>query len=153
MSVFDKWNKNIDKDFMENLRTQESGEGGGFESVPNGTYEVCINKLELKSSKKGDPMFCGEFKIIGEKDKLKGQRIWMNQVILQPFQIHIVNEFLRSLDSGIDVEFVDYAQYNDVILDIAEAVANQKLEYALKVGETEKGFKTFTIIEVFESEE
>lgn len=151
-SIFEKWNKGIDKDFMESLDAQESGEGSGFEKVPNGTYEVKVSKMEIKSSKKGDPMFSAQFKIIGEKDSRKGQSIWMNQLVLQPFQIHIVNELLRSLDSGIEVEFKNYAQYNDLILSIAEAIETQKLEYAIEVGETEKGFATYKITDVFDGE-
>lgn len=150
MSIFDKWNKTIDKDFMESLEAQEKGEGGTFEKVPNGIYEIRISKLELTESKKGDPMFVGQFKVLN--GTYKGQFIWMNQVILQPFQIHIVNEFLRSLDSGIEIEFKDYAQYNDLILSVAEAIESSKLEYAIKLGETDKGFTTYKITEVFEAE-
>lgn len=151
MSIFDKWNKNIDKDFMENLDSQERGEGGNFEPIPVGSYESRVVKLELVSNKKGDPMFTAQFEVIGEKDKLKGQNFWMNQVILKPFQIHIVNEFLRSMESGIDeVEFKDYGQYNDLILNIAEKVIAEKLVYVIKIEENAKGFRSYTITDVFE---
>lgn len=154
MSIFDKWNKNIDKDFIENVDAQDRGEGGSFEAVPTGIYEVKIEKMEIKASKKGDPMFTAQFKIIGEKDKLKGQCIWMNQVIVQPFQVHIVNDFLRSLDSGIEeIKFNDYGQFNDLVLNVMETVESQKLEYALEITENEKGYRNYKITEVFESEE
>lgn len=151
MSIFDKWNKNIDKDFMENLDSQERGEGGNFEPIPVGSYESRVVKLELVSTKKGDPMFTAQFEVIGEKDKLKGQNFWMNQVILKPFQIHIVNEFLRSMESGIDeIEFKDYGQYNDLILNVAEKVIAEKLVYVIKIEENAKGFRSYTITDVFE---
>lgn len=151
MSIFDKWNKNIDKDFMESLDSQERGEGGNFEPIPVGSYESRVVKLELVSTKKGDPMFTAQFEVIGEKDKLKGQNFWMNQVILKPFQIHIVNEFLRSMESGIDeIEFKDYGQYNDLILNVAEKVIAEKLVYVIKIEENAKGFRSYTITDVFE---
>lgn len=151
MSVFDKWNKAVDSDFMKEVEAQENGQGGNFEQVPHGTYEVRIAKMEVKASKNGDPMLAIQFKIL--EGKYKGQLIFMNQVILQPFQIHIANDFLRSLDSSIEIKFVDYSQYNDLTLDVAEAIDTAKLEYALEFGENEKGYNTFKIAEVFESED
>lgn len=151
MSVFDKWNKNIDKGFMDDLDAQERGEGGNFEKVPYDTYEVRIEKMELKESKNGDPMLAIQFKILSGQHK--GRLIFMNQIIPQPFQIHIANDFMRSLDSGIDeIKFKDYGQYNDLVLDVAERIESQKLEYALAFGCNDKGFDTFTIKEVFEAE-
>lgn len=151
MSVFDKWNKNVNKDFMEDLDAQERGEGGNFKEVPFGTYEVKISKMEVKESKNGDPMLQVLFKILAGSEK--GNTILMNQIILQPFQIHLANDFLRSLDTDVEVKFKDYSQYNDMVLDVAEAVESQKLEYALEYGQNDKGYNTFKIIEVFESEE
>lgn len=147
MSVFDKWNKNVNSDFMKDLDAQESGQGGNFENPPYGTYEVRIEKMELKSSKNGDPMVQVLFKILNGAQK--GKTILMNQVILQPFQIHLCNEFLRSLDSGLEIAFKNYSQYNDVILDVMEVIGEDKLEYALEFGENEKGYNTFKITDVF----
>ena len=149
-NVFEKWNKNINGDFMKELDAQEKGEGGNFENLPAGVYEVRIEKMELKSSKKGDPMFTAQFKVLAGENK--GKFIWMNQVIIQPFQIHIVNEFLRSLETEIDVVFKNYDQYNDLILDVAEEVEKNKLEYALEVKVNDKGYNEYEINEVFEAE-
>ena len=80
----------------------------------------------------------------------------MNQVITQGFQIHIVNEFLRSLvqdcaDAPV-VEFKSYAQYANLLMDIHELVADS-FEYGLKYGQTKKGFDTFDIIKVYALED
>lgn len=148
MSVFDKWNKNVNKEFMSELDAQERGEGGNYENPPFGTYEVKIERMELKESKKGDPMFQALFKILtGEQ---KGKTILMNQVVLQPFQIHICNDFLRSLDTDVDVKFKNYTQYSDLILDVMESVEKDGLEFALEFGENDKGFNTYEITDVFE---
>jgi hypothetical protein len=45
------------------------------------------------------------------------------------FMMVKAKEFLESLDSGIDVVFEDWEQFNDLILDIAEAVQEDDLRY------------------------
>lgn len=148
MSIFDKWNSNIDTEGLaKDVEEAEKNGGGDYEDVPTGTYEVKIDKMELKLSKKGDPMVTIWFKIL-EGDH-KGSMIFMNQVITKGFQIHIVNELLRSLQTDVDVEFRDYSQYHEMIMDVAEAIDG--LEFALDYGQTKKGFPTFKITEVFES--
>lgn len=143
---FSKFDKQVD---LEGLKKDiEDSANNDFKEVPHGSYEVAITKLELGESKKGDPMVKVWFKIVS--GEYKGSLIFMNQVITQGFQIHIVDEFLRSLDTDIDIAFESYSQYNDLLMDIFEAV-DDKLEFALKYGEN-KGFNTFEITEVFEVE-
>lgn len=143
---FSKFDKQVD---LEGLKKDiEDSASGDFKEVPHGTYEVAITKLELGESRKSDPMVKVWFKIVcGE---YKGSLIFMNQVITQGFQIHIVDDFLRSLETDIDIHFESYSQYNELLLDVFEAVED-KLEFALKYGE-KKGFNTFEITEVFEVE-
>lgn len=148
MSIFDKWNSNIDTDGLAKDVEEAAKNGGGdYEEVPHGTYEVKIDKMELKESKKGDPMLTVWFKIL--EGEHRNSMIFMNQVITRGFQIHLANEFLRSLQTGVNVEFHDYAQYNETIMDVAEAVDG--LEFALEYGENKKGYNTFKVLEVFES--
>lgn len=151
---FSKFDKMVDIDGLKkDIADAEANDGGAdFKDVPHGSYEVAIDKLELTETKKtGKPMASCWMKIVGD-DEYKGQRIFMNQVITQGFQIHIMNSFLRSLlpnGSGIDVEFTGYAEYNDLLLDIAEYVGG-KFEYGLEYGENDKGFDTFRITDIFE---
>lgn len=127
---------------------KENG-GGNYEEVPVGVYEVKVEKLELTTSKTDKPMVKAQFRILaGEFAK---QCIFMNQLVDEGFKINIMNEFLKSLDSGVEVYFDSFKQYNDMILDIHEAI-DGKLEYLLDYGETKKGYKTFTIEEVFDIE-
>lgn len=148
---FSKFDKAVDLEGLKKdlKKVEENGGSGDYKEVPKGTYEVAINKLELTVSKKGDPMLSVWFKIIS--GEYTNSLIFMNQVITQPFQIHIAKEFLRSLDSGIEVEFESYSQFDGLIMDIAEAI-DGKLEYALNYGENNKGYNTFEITEVFEVE-
>lgn len=141
---FLKFDKQID---LEGLKKDiEDSANNDFEEVPLGNYEVAINKLELGESKKGDPMVKIWFKVVS--GEYKGSLIFMNQVITRGFQIHIVNELLRSLETDIEISFESYSQYNELLMDIFDAV-DGNYEYGLKYGEN-KGFATFEITEVFE---
>ena len=147
MDMFEKWNSNVDlaglqkdiKDAQENKRE--------YDEVPHGEYEVKLDKLELKATKKGDPMVSAWFTIL--EGKYKKSKLFMNQVITQGFQIHIVNELLRSMGTDLAIDFVDYKQYAELLLDVAEECDANNLEFALKY-EDNKGYDKFTITEVFE---
>ena len=151
-NIFAQWDnadlEGLQKDIAE---AAENG-GGDFKEVPHGNYEVSIEKMELKATKEmKKPMVSIWMKIVSEGD-YEGQMLFMNQVITEGFQIHIVNEFLRSLvqkcaDAPV-VEFKSYSQYNNLLMDIHEAVA-ESFEYGVKYGKTKKGFDTFEITEVY----
>ena len=150
-NIWDKFDQTIDTaGLAEDVKTAAEN-GGSYKEVPFGEYEVAIDKLELTASKAGDPMVSVWFKIVSEGE-YKGSRIFMNQVVKQGFQIHIVNEFLRSLDSGIDITFDTYKQYGNLLMDVFEAV-NDNLEFALRYSEGKGGFAKYEITEVFELED
>lgn len=141
---FSKFDKKVD---LEGLKKDiEDSANNDFKEVPHGNYEVAINKLELSESKKGDPMVKMWFKIVS--GEYKGSLIFMNQVITRGFQIHIVDELLRSLETDIEIAFESYSQYSDLLAEIFDAV-DGNYEYGLKYGEN-KGFDTFEITDVFE---
>lgn len=146
MSVnWEEFDKNVDiKNLEKDVEEASTREFNG-EEVPFGKYEVKINKLELTQSKKGDPMLCVWFEIINGTNK--GRLIFMNQVVLQGFQIHTANEFLRSLQTDEIIEFKGYSAYNILILNVYEKIAND--EFELDYGENKKGYKTFKILQKY----
>ena len=146
---FSKFDKAVDLDRLKKDVEGAKENTGSFKEVPVGKYEVSVDKMELSESKKGDPMVSIWFKIIS--GEYKNSRLFFNQVITQGFQIHIVNELLRDMDTGLDIDFESYSQYGQLLLDVHEAVDGQ-LEFAIEYGEN-KGFKTFEITDVFEVEE
>ena len=148
-NIFEKWNKEIDvKGLAEDVKQASQNTGGGnYVDVPVGIYEVKLAKAEVKATKNGDPMVTLQFKVLD--GEYKSQSIWMNQVITQGFQINIMNEFLRSMDTDVEIEFIDYAQYNDMLMDVVEA-CDGKLEFALDYDVNNKGFNTYKITEIFE---
>jgi len=149
-NIWEKFDKAIDIEGLQKDVREAAENGANFREVPHGEYEVKIEKLELVESKAGDPMVTVWFKVLA--GDYKGSMIFMNQVITKGFQIHIMNEFLRSLDSGYDVEFRSYSQYGQLLMDIHEAI-DGRLEYGLKYGEGKKGFSTYEITDVWEVEE
>lgn len=153
-NIFDKWDKEIDtKGLAEDVKEAAENGTGEFKEVPHGDYEVAVQQMELKASKKGDPMVSIWFKIVSEGE-FKGSMIFFNQVITQGFQVHIVNELLRMMVSEMEdapaIEFVSYKQYGNLLMDIFEEI-NENFEYALKysANKKNKNFNDFEIKEVF----
>lgn len=147
---FSKFDKQVDLEGLkQDIMDAEENGGGDFKEVPHGKYEVAITKLELTESKKGDPMVSVWFKVTN--GEYKGSLIFMNQVITQGFQIHIADEFLRSLETTVDVQFESYSQYAEMLADIFEEIED-KVEFVLDYDENKKGFNTFEIIDSFEVE-
>ena len=147
MDMFEKWNSNVDLAGLQKDIKDAQDNNREYEEVPHGEYEVKLDKLELKATKKDDPMVSAWFTIL--EGMYKKSKLFMNQVVTQGFQIHIVNEFLRSMGTDLNIDFVDYKQYADLLLDVAEFCDENNLEFAIKY-EDNKGYDKFTITEVFE---
>lgn len=151
-NIFDKWDKNVDTEALakDTAEVAANGGTGQYKEVPHGDYEVCIQQIELKESKKGDPMVTIWFKIVD--GEYKNNIIFFNQVITQGFQVHIVNEMLRMIVSEMKdapvIEFKSYRQYNDLLMDIFEEVSDN-FEFALSYKKGKKDFSTYEIKEVF----
>lgn len=150
MSNWTKFDKEFDNEALrdEVKEATENGGSGEYREVPTGDYEVEIEKLECTSSKKGDPMVTVWFNIL--EGDFEGSKIFMNQIITKGFQIHIVNEFLRSLGTDNDVEFKTFSQYEELINKIFDDLDSDGLEYRLKYGKSKKGYPTFEIKEVYD---
>ena len=149
MNIFDKWDKNIDTDGLakDAKEAEENGGSGEYPEVPTGKYEVKVEKMEIKESSKGSPMFVCWFRIVN--GRYENNLLFMNQVITQGFQIGIVNDLIRSMDVIEDVEFKNYNQYNDLVMDVFEQI-DGKLEFLLEFKKSKKDFPIYTIKEVYE---
>ena len=154
-NIFAAWDSAVDVEGLQkDIKEAAENGGGNYKEVPHGTYEVAIEKMELKATKeKNNPMVSIWMKICD--GEYKGSIIFMNQVITQGFQIHMVNEFLRSLTKDCAVppiEFKTYAQYAGLLMDIYELIADS-FEYGLKYGQNKKGYDTYEITDVFALED
>lgn len=155
-NIFDKWDESVDTEGLANDVKEAAENGtGSYKEVPHGEYEVAIQKLELVASKKGDPMVSIWFKVVSDGE-YKGSLIFMNQVVTQGFQIHIVNELLRSLVADCtdapEIEFKTYKQYSELLMDVFEAI-DDNFEFGLKYGKGKKDFSTYEITEAFALED
>ena len=147
-NIWEKWEKKIDTAGLKNDVKKAAESKQEYRDVPKGKYEVKITKMELKATKKADePMLSCWLKVINGAQK--GQYIFYNQMLTTGFGIHMANEFLRSLESGVEISFDNFKQFNDMIMDIAEAIESEGLEYVLEYGENDKGYKTYRIEDVF----
>ena len=147
MDIWEKFDKEIDVEGLKHDAEEAAKNGGNFKEVPYGTYEVKVNKMELKESKTNKPMLSVWFKIL--EGEYKNSLIFYNQVLSTGFGLHNADNFLRSLDSGVTVEFKNFRQYNNLILDIAEAI-DGVLEYGLEYSEGKNGFNNYKITDVFD---
>ena len=144
---FSRFDQTVDVEGLKaDIETAANRVAGDYPEIPLGTYEVSVEKLELTESKKGDPMVSAWFKL--QNSEYKDNLIFMNQVVLKGFQIHIVNKLLREMGTDLDIHFESYSAYAHLLTDVFNAVKNKK-HFALKYGESKNGFKTFDITEVY----
>ena len=152
MDMFEKWNSNVDLAGLQKDIKDAQDNNREYDEIPHGEYEVKVDKIELKATKTDkQPMVSIQFRIISGKYKNSG--LFFNKKIggtkNDGLMIHQSNEFLRSMETDLEIEFVDYKQYANLLLDVAEECDTNKLEFALKY-EDNKGYDKFTITEVFE---
>ena len=82
--IFAKWDENIDTvGLAQDVAEAAQNTSGNYEDVPHGTYEVAVKQMELRASKKGDPMVTIWFKVVDGPHK--NGIIFFNQVITQGF--------------------------------------------------------------------
>ena len=120
----------------EAIKEAKENGGGDYDKLPEGVYRCKIDKMEMRESRKGAPMCSIQFRIT--EGDYKKHCLFYNRVLAgtknDGFMIKGCNDFLQSLDSGLDVEFKGWEQYNDLILDIFEAVSEEPhLEYMVSV--------------------
>lgn len=130
---------------------EQAKENGGYEKIPDGEYRCKVEKMELRESKNGAPMCSIMFRIVAGDHKK--QCIFYNRVLAgtknDGFMMKSNNDFLESLDSGVPVSFESWEQYNDLILDIAEAIDADKLEYTVEVT-TDGKYQTLEIVDIID---
>lgn len=138
------------EEFDKEIDVETDAEATSYEEVPEGEYEVEIRSLEQIVSKTSHrPMLRCGMKIIA--GKYKNSYLWMNKVLDHPFSRKKASDFLRSLvsqtDTPMEIHFKTYSQYNDLIMDVAEAIKD-KFEYAVSYKE-HNGYPEYTIEDVF----
>lgn len=150
-NIFEKFNTMMDIEGLKHDIADAATNSGDFVEVPKGEYEVKVTKIELgetgeKSKTPGMPMAKVWFNIIA--GEYKNQRIFYNQTLTSGFAIHKFSEFLRSLETDVDVTFENFQQFSDVMNQVFNAI-DGVAEYQLSYGENNKGFATYNIVQRF----
>lgn len=124
----------------EDAKKSEDENNKEYKDVPFGTYEVKIEKAELKESKTHKPMVSMWFKIIAGENK--DQMIFYNQVVNEGFQLGIVYKMLSKI-AGADLHFESFTVLEDTL------GACVDIELSLEYSEGKKGFANYKVLQVF----
>lgn len=157
--LYEKFNEMFDVEGLQ--KDIEEAASGNVErkEVPFGDYEVKITKLELgectfEGEYKGMPEAHVWFKILGDGE-YSGQMLFMNKRLVSlknpkstGFLIHKFNEFLESLESGVNVFFENWEQYGQTIDSIFNSI-DGRAEYQLAFFEN-NGWKDYQIVKRFQ---
>lgn len=145
-NLFAQFDKAYDLEGLKADLEKSSEPKSEFQKVPYGDYEIKVQKLELTTSKSNKPMLRAEFKIVSEE--CNGKIIYMFQLVDEAFKIHLTNEFLRSLNTGVDITFENYVEYFNLITNVFKKTS--KYEYGLEYTTNKSGYDQYKITDVFE---
>lgn len=132
---FSKFDQQVDLNKLtaDAEEIKKNGGTGDFPEVEEGIYRTKIEKLEIKSTKDGRPMLTAMFRILNGQ-KFGNQCLFFNRVLYgtknDANMIAGALTWLEELEPSEEVGpivFQSYSQFNDLVLDIAEDVAD--LEY------------------------
>lgn len=160
MGKFDKFNSMVNMGEVDSQKEEikKSGGVGNFPSVPSGTYPCEISKLVLgecgaNAKMVGAPLL--KVDMVITDGEYKKQHIFMNKVMVAANETERWNTakaiaqvlgFLESLKTGVEIEFKDFDQFEDVVMDVEEACAN----YEYDVNYDEDAFFSIVIEDVYE---
>lgn len=119
--------------------------------VPAGNYIVKVEKMEVGATSDGRPMFKVQCRIL--EGEFKKWCVFMNRVLYgtknDANMINSVIGWLQKLEPSVDVEFKNYSQFSELVLDIFEEVADA---VELEVAYNPDAFNSISIEEVFDAE-
>ena len=154
MSIFDKFDKQVNQADIKKKMEEARENGGGNREIPVGRYFVSIEKIEAKETKKGDPMISVWMNIL--EGEFKNSKIFHNLVIQvggqwEGLQWNNAIDFIDSLGTGIENtnphsigHLATWAE------EVFEDIDEKGLEYDLDYSKTKKGYDVYKIEEVFQ---
>ena len=164
---FTKFDSMINEaDLAKQLEEAKNNAPQTNKEVPAGNYTVKIEKMEVGATKDGRPMFKVQLRVIeaGENAtdevveylshfKNKKPCLFMNRVLYgtknDANMISSVIGWLQKLEPSMTVEFKNYSQFADLVLDVFEEVADT---VELDVAYDPEAFNSISIEEVFDAE-
>lgn len=154
---FDKFDKMIDnKELKKQMDTAPK-----YDDVPKGTYMTVIDKMEIKPTKAGDKLMLavqmGITETIDAPKKQDRRKIFFNRVICGNRTTEkwndgvaikgVISWLEKLLDDGDTIEFKNYTQLADEVLDIYQDICPH---IEVKIKYDPDAFNPITIVEVFD---
>lgn len=154
---FDKFNQMVNQ---EELKKQMEA-APEYDDVPKGTYMAVVDKMEIKPTKAGDKLMfavqMGITETINAPKKQDKRKLFFNRVICGNKTTDkwndgvaikgVISWVQKLLDEGDTIEFNNYNQFADEILDIYQDVCPQ---IELKIDYDPDAFNPISIVEVFD---
>lgn len=149
-NIWEKYDEKVDlKGFEEDVKEAEEN-GGEFEDLPLGKYEVALESIELKETKESKkPMIVSTFKVV--EGKFENRLVWVNQVVEKPAAMAMGLRFINAMKPESEIKFKSYSQLAED-LDEAGRYIPDNHEFVLDISEN-KGYRNFKIAEVFNLED
>lgn len=151
---FSKFNEMFPTDKLKKDMEEAAKNQTDFDKLPDGEYDCTLEKLELGESKSEKLMLKAQFRI--EKGDHKNQCIFKNCVLTgtknDGFMLLQAKKFLESLDSGVDIAFNGWDDFDGMLGDILDAIAEDGLMYTVKVVTNKKNndYQDITIVDILE---
>ena len=158
---FSKWDDMVNEaELSKQLEEAKNNAPQTDKQVPAGDYTVKIEKMEVGATKDGRPMFKVQCRIL--EGEFKKWCIFLNRVmggITTTYKddgsikwsnekaISLVIGWLQKLEPSVAVEFKNYSQFSDLVLDIFEEVADA---VELDVEYDPEAFNSISVKEVFD---
>jgi len=152
-NIWEQFDDNTDlAGFEEDVKEADS-KSGDFEDLPHGKYEVALENIELKPTKKdGKPMIVSTFEVIAGDHN--GRLIWVNQVVDSGMKMSIGLRFINDMKPETEIKFSKDGGMSKLAEDLNEAAGHiaDNHEFVLDFSENKKGYDTYKIEEVFDLE-
>lgn len=150
MSIFAKFNKNVNKDEVRKQVQEASQNQGQYKELPEGEYIGEIEKLELAATKDGRPMLKVQFRI--KDGEYKKHCLFMNRVCAgtknDMGMIANIEGWINKLEPEKPLEFDgNYDHFAEDIMDIAEEICGNVM---LNVAYSPDEFNSLSIIDVWD---
>ena len=134
---------------QEQLRKDVEEAKNNSGDIPKGTYIVRIDKMEIRATKDGRPMFFIQCRV--KEGEYKNKCVFMNRVIYgtknDGSMIQSVITLLDKLETETIPEFNGYQDFVDVVADIYEEIQG-KVE--CEIDYDKDAFNSVSIKEVFD---
>lgn len=154
---FDKFDKMVDnKELKKQMEAAPE-----YDDVPKGIYMAVIDKMEIKTTKAGDKLMLavqmGITETIEAPKKQDRRKLFFNRVICGNKNTErwndgvaikgVISWLEKLLDDGDTIEFKNYSQFADEVLDIYQDICPN---IELKIDYDPDAFNPIEIVEVYD---